>query len=62
VFFAIAGVAFWVGGRAISEFGKIDRILSELLGLLVAAGTGVLGYGLKTTAHDLGAEQDSLDQ
>lgn len=62
VFFAIAGVAFWVGGRAISEFGKIDRILSELLGLLVAAGTGVLGYILKTTADDLGAEHDSLDQ
>ena len=61
VFFAIAGVAFWVGGRAISEFGKIDRILSELLGLLVAAGTGVLGYILKTTADDLGAEHDSLD-
>jgi hypothetical protein len=62
VLFAIAGVAFWVGGRAISEFGKIDRILSEMLGLGIAAGTGVLGYILKTTADDLGAEQDSPDQ
>ena len=61
VFLAIAGVAFWVGGRAISEFGKIDRILSEMLGLGIAAGTGMLGYILKTTADDLGGEKDSLD-
>ena len=39
VLFAIAGLAFWVGGRAISEFGKIDRILAEMLGLLIAAAT-----------------------
>jgi hypothetical protein len=50
------------GGRAISEFGKIDRILSEMLGLGIAAGTGVLGYILKITADDLGAEQNSPDQ
>ena len=61
IFFAIAGLAFWVGGRAISEFGKIDRILSELLGLGIAGGTGVVGYILKTTADDLGTEQDSPD-
>lgn len=61
VFFAIAGIAFWGGGRAISEFGKIDRILAEMLGLGFAAGTGALGYILKTTADDLGAERDSLD-
>ncbi len=51
-----------MGGRAISEFGKIDRILSEMLGLGIAAGTGVLGYILKTTADDLSAKQDSPDQ
>lgn len=62
IHFAIAGVAFWMGGRAISEFGKIDRILSEMLGLGIAAGTGVLGYILKTTADDLSAKQDSPDQ
>jgi hypothetical protein len=62
ILFAIAGLAFWVGGRAISEFGKIDRILAEMLGLGIAAATGGLGYILKTTADDLGAEQDSPDQ
>ena len=59
ILFAIAGLAFWVGGRAISEFGKIDRILSEMLGLGIAAGTGALGYILKTTADDLNSEGSS---
>ena len=62
ILFAIAGLAFWVGGRAISEFGKIDRILAEMLGLWIAFATGALGYILKTTADNLGAEQDTLDQ
>src|SRR5438477_319739 len=50
ILFAIAGLAFWVGGRAISEFGKIDRILAEMLGLGIAFASGALGYILKTTA------------
>lgn len=59
ILFAIAGLAFWIGGRAISEFGKIDRMLSEMLGLGIAFATGALGYILKTKADDLGTEQDS---
>ena len=59
ILFAVAGVAFWVGGRAISEFAKIDRILAEMLGLGIAFATGVLAYILKSTADDLGAERDS---
>jgi hypothetical protein len=62
ILFAFAGLAFWWGGRVISEFGKIDRILSELLGLGIAFATGTLGYILKTTADDLGVEQHSPDQ
>ncbi len=62
ILFAIAGLAFWVGGQAISEFGKIDRILAEMLGLGIAFATGALGYILKTTADDLGAERGSPDQ
>ena len=53
----IAALAFWVGGRAISEFAKVDRILAEFLGLLIAVVTGIVGYALKTRADDLdGAE------
>ena len=62
ILFVIAGLTFWVGGRAISEFGRIDRILSEMLGLGIAFATGALAYILKTTADDLGSEQDSPDQ
>lgn len=58
----IAGISFWVGGRAISEFGKVDRILSEFLGLLIAVVTGAAGYVLKTSADDLDATEDSTSQ
>ena len=56
---AIASLAFWVGGSAISEFAKISRILAEILGLGIAFATGAWGYVFKTTANDLGAEPDS---
>jgi len=62
VSFAIAGLAFWVGGRAISEFGHMDRILAEALGLSIAGATGVLGYVLKSSADDLGEDEDSSGQ
>ena len=56
------GLGILAGGRAISEFGKIDRILAEMLGLLIAAATGALGYVLKNFSDDLGSDQDSLGQ
>jgi hypothetical protein len=31
--FVIAGLAFWFGGRAISEFAKTERILAEMEGI-----------------------------
>jgi hypothetical protein len=61
VLFATAGLAFWVGGRAISEFGGVDRVLSEGLGLSIAFATGFLGYILKTSADDLGVDEDSVN-
>ncbi len=32
----IAGLSFFFGGRAIHEFGKVDRLLAEILGIGVA--------------------------
>jgi hypothetical protein len=32
----IAGFSFLFGGRAISAFGKVDRLLAEILGIGVA--------------------------
>jgi hypothetical protein len=60
--FAVAGLAFLVGGRVISEFGKIDRIVVEMLSYLIAAATGALGYVLKNFSADLGSDQDSPGQ
>ena len=62
ILFAIAGVTFWAGGKVISESAKIDRILAEMLGLMIAFALGALGYILKNSADDLGSDQDSPSQ
>ena len=46
--FGIGGISFWVGGRAISEFAKIDRLLAEMMGLALAGGCGILGFMVRT--------------
>ncbi len=51
--FVIAGLAFWVGGRAISEFGHADRILAEFVGLVIAGLCAVLGVLAKTAGENL---------
>ena len=58
---SLASPSGWEGD-AISEFGKVDRILSEFLGLLIAVVTGAAGYVLKTSADDLDATEDSTSQ
>jgi hypothetical protein len=54
----IGGLSFWVGGTAISEFGKIDRILGELLGLIFAVVCIAVGYVLKSSGEPDGAVED----
>jgi hypothetical protein len=49
--FVLGGFSFLVGGRMISEFWKIDRILAEMIGLGIAAACGALGYVLKTAGE-----------
>jgi hypothetical protein len=51
VVFVIAGFAFLVGGRAISEFGKVDRILAEMLGIMFALVCAGLGMFLKSAGE-----------
>ena len=46
--FGIGGLSFWVGGQAISEFGKIDRLFAEMAGLALAGGCGILGFMVRT--------------
>jgi hypothetical protein len=59
---AVAGLSFWVGGRAISEFGKVDRILAEFLGLSLAGVAGLFGYILKEKADAFDDSSDSAAQ
>jgi len=43
--FAVAGLSFWRGGRAIAEFAKTERTLAEMEGIglaLVCAGLGAV--------------------
>jgi hypothetical protein len=59
---AVAGFAFWVGDRAISEFAKTDRILAEMEGIGLAIVTGALGFVAKNAADHLDEGQDSSGQ
>lgn len=43
ILFGIAGLSFFVGGRAISEFTKTDRVLAEMLGIGLALVFGIFG-------------------
>lgn len=49
----IAGLAFWVGGRALHEFVGVERALAEMEGIGLAAVCGVLGYAAKSAAENL---------
>jgi hypothetical protein len=46
----LAVLAFWIGGRAISEFAKTDRVLAELEGVALTALFSGLGVIAKATA------------
>jgi hypothetical protein len=56
--FVAAGVAFLLGGVVISAAGKVDRILAEMMGMVIAAGLGLLGFIAKRTAEDLLDDDD----
>lgn len=49
--FAIAGLLFWVGGRAFAEFGHMDRLLGEILGLALAAVFAAIGMVAKNAGE-----------
>ena len=59
--FVIAGLLFFVGGRAISEFTKADRVLAEMLGIGLAFVFGIIGIVAKNAADNLD-DEDSAAQ
>jgi hypothetical protein len=54
----MAGLTFLVGGRAIHEFAKADRMLAEMEGLGLAAVLAGLGAGAKTIANEIPEESE----
>jgi hypothetical protein len=50
LFFVIAVLAFWMGGRAIHEFANTERVPAEMGGILVAVLFGGLGAIAKSFA------------
>jgi drug/metabolite transporter (DMT)-like permease len=57
--FGIAGLLFFVGGRAISEFTKADRVLAEMLGIGLAFVFGIFGIVAKNAADNLDDEDSA---
>jgi len=59
VLFTIAGLLFLVGGRAVNEFTKADRLLAECLGIGLAVVFLVLGFVVKNAADDVNDENSA---
>ena len=53
VCFGVAGLSFWWGGRAISEFGHEDRFLAEFEGIGFGVVCGGLGFVAKGAGERL---------
>jgi hypothetical protein len=61
VLFVIAGLLFFVGGPAISEFTKTDRLTAEMLGIGFAFVFGIFGMVAKNAADNVD-DDDSATQ
>jgi len=59
--FVLGGLMFLVGGRAISEFTKTERILAEMLGIGLAVVFVILGMVAKGAADNLD-DEDAASQ
>lgn len=56
---AIAGLSFFFGGRAIHEFGGVDRIFAEVMGIGIAVAIFFLGMIAKHKTEDLDWEEQN---
>jgi hypothetical protein len=54
----MAGLAFWVGGRAINEFAKTERVLAEMEGICLAALCAALSVIAKAASEHLAETGD----
>lgn len=63
--FAVAGLSFFFGGRAIHEFGNVDRVLAEFLGITTAVVCGFGAYIATRKIEDIEwekANQEALEE
>jgi hypothetical protein len=60
LFAVLAVLAFWVGGRAISEFAKTDRVLAEMEGVALTALFSGLGVIAKATADRIDENEGNI--
>ena len=57
LFFVVAALSFFVGGRALTAFTQTDRITAEIAGISIAFVFGLLGAVLKSAGHNMDEEQ-----
>ena len=57
--FTAAALAFFVGGRAINEFARTDRLLAEMEGIAFAAVCAALGAVLKSPGENLAEDEET---
>jgi hypothetical protein len=50
--FGIAGISFFFGGRALSEFANTSRVFGEMAGIFVAIVCGGLGAWAKSAGEE----------
>ena len=61
VSFAIAGLSFFFGGRAIHEFGGVERMLAEIVGIGIAFVCLIVGAIAKHKIGDIEWEEQNED-
>jgi hypothetical protein len=59
VSFALAGLSFFFGGRAIHEFGGVERMLAEMVGIGVAFVCFIIGVIAKGKIDDIESEEQN---
>lgn len=60
--FVLAGLAFFVGGRAIHEFAGVERVLAEVEGLALTFAFGLVAFIAQRAGEDLADEEAEPDK
>ena len=61
IFFLVAGIAFWAGGRALHEVFGTDRVLAEMEGIGITVISCVLGFIARAVGERLESGSEAED-